>query len=68
MRYNIKIRLLKLNKTQVQLLEELSKRGINTYAPQLSNAILGVNRSPAAEQIVEMCNDIIKEWEENAKN
>lgn len=68
MRYNIKIRLLQLHKTQVQLIEELRNRGINTYPAQMSTAIAGVNRSKAAEHLVEMCDDIIKEWEQNAKN
>ena len=64
--YNLKARLEALGKTQVWLLIELRKRGMVTQPPQLSNIINGLYTYPKAKAVMEMCNLIIKEAEENA--
>lgn len=62
---NIKIRLLQLGKTQVDLLSVLRKRGFpNLQAPYLSVAIRHVANEPQAVRIREMADVILKEWEE----
>ena len=64
--YDIKERLSSLGLSQVWLLKELRKRGLNTQPPQLSNIINGVYTYPKAQLVGEKCNEIIKEAEENA--
>ena len=60
----IKIRLLQLEKKQVDLLEELRKRGYpKLYASQLSRYISGADVSPQAEAVMETTKEILSEWE-----
>ena len=64
--YNLKARLEALGKTQVWLLIELRKKGVVTQPPQLCNILNGLYTYPKAKSVMEMCNTIIKEAEENA--
>ena len=66
--YNIKDRLDSLGKSQVWLLKELRKRGINTQPPQLSNIINGIYTYPKAQLVGQTCDEIIKEAESDANN
>ena len=65
---SIKIRLLELNKRQVDLLHELRKRGCIIQPSELSAFICGKLTTAKAETVLAMCEDILKEWEYNAKN
>lgn len=66
--YDIKSRLDSLGKSQVWLLKELRKRGINTQPPQLSNIINGIYTYPKAQLVGKTCDEIIKEAERDANN
>ena len=61
----IKERLSQLGKSQVWLLLELRKKGINTNPPQLSNIINGLYTYPKATLIMTECLKIIEEAEKN---
>lgn len=63
--YRLKERLEALGKTQVWLLIELRKRGVVTQPPQLSNIINGLYTYPKAKMVMEVCNEIITEEEQN---
>ena len=63
--YDIKERLAHLGKSQVWLLRKLRERGVITQPPQLSNIINGIYTYPKARLVGEMCDEIIKEAEEN---
>jgi len=63
MLFEIKIRLIKLGKKQKDLIPELEKRGIKATPSEISNAINNVDVGPKANRIVELSNEIIKEWE-----
>jgi hypothetical protein len=62
----IKDRLALLGKSQVWLLLELRKRGINTNPPQLSNIIHGLYTYPKATAVLNECLVIIEEAESYA--
>lgn len=60
---NIKIRLLELNKKQVDLLEEIRKRGYSHLDPSvLSKYINGRAVTPQAKSVLALCEDILTEW------
>lgn len=60
---DIKIRLLKLGKRQLDLLQELRKRGQQIQSSELSAFINGYIRTPKAGKILELCNEILTIWE-----
>ena len=65
MRRNIKIRLLELGKTQRWLLEEVQKRGYKTvHEPKFSSIINGVYTAGYSEQVLDLCDAILKEQED----
>lgn len=64
--YNIKERLNQIGKSQVWLLQMLRARNVNTQPPQLSNIINGNYTYPKAQAILEICNDVLTEVENNA--
>ena len=66
--YDIKERLKSLHLSQVWLLSELRKRGLDTQPPQLSNIVNGVYTYPKAQLVGKLCDEIIKEVEENGAN
>lgn len=62
---NIKVRLLLLKKRQIDLLEELRKRGYpNLYDSQLSAYISGTNKGPQAQAVMKLADEICSEWEQ----
>ena len=64
----VKIVLLKAGKKQVDLLEEIRKRGYpNLYDSQLSRYVTGRERGPQAAAVMELCEEIIDEWENERK-
>lgn len=65
---SIKVRLLKLNKRQVDLLDEIRKRGY----PKLDQSVLSryVNGrviSPQSQSVLAICEKILNEWEKSAE-
>jgi hypothetical protein len=63
---NIKDRLKVVGKTQRWLIFELRKKGINAQPPLLSEILSGAYTYPQAERILKVCDEILKEVENNA--
>ena len=63
----IKDRLKRLAKTQVWLIFELRKRGVEIQPPLLSSIINGVYTYPQAQRVLKVCDEILTEVE-NAKD
>lgn len=64
---NIKISLLELGKRQIDLIPELTKRGININACDLSRALNdNVYHSPKLKRVREFSEEIIEDWKNNA--
>ena len=61
--YDIKNRLFFLSRTQAECIDEIIKRGVRTDAAEFSKVIRGRQRGPKAENILELANRIIGEWE-----
>lgn len=60
---NIKIKLLELNKKQVDLLNEVRKRGYPKLDPSvLSKYINGRAITPQAKAVLALCKNILAEW------
>jgi hypothetical protein len=66
MRNEVKIRLLKLGKKQIDLMDELNKRGLNVAQSQLSDSLSGRLQSPKGTKIRTECLYILDEWEKGA--
>lgn len=62
-----KIELLKLGKTQRDLIKGLASRGIITNPPEMSTALSGVAR-PKFDDIRKASEEIIAEWKSEAEN
>ena len=61
----IKARLAIMGNRQIDLLEELRKRGYpNLYATQLSSYINGHACGPQATAVKDLILDVLKEWEQ----
>ena len=61
---NIKIKLLELGKKQVDLLDEVRKRGYPKLDPAtLSKYINAHSITPQAKTVLAICDDILNEWE-----
>lgn len=61
---NIKIRLLQLGKTQVDLLRELHKRGYSSMVPATVSSIINKKlNTPQAFEIRGVIDKILDEWE-----
>ena len=64
MRTDLKIRLLKLEKTQTDLLHELHKRGFpNLVYMLLNDYINGKRKGAQMEAVIKETEKIIKDWE-----
>ena len=66
----IKIALIKLSKTQVDLINELRERGFTINKGELCEFINKYDRykkSPKSKIILAECNNIIKEWKKQSK-
>ena len=61
--FQIKDRLKRLKKTQVWLIFELRKRGIEVQPPLLSSIINGVYTYPQAQRVLKVCDEILTEAE-----
>jgi hypothetical protein len=62
----IKINLLKVGKTQMDLLKEVRRRGYSKLSqPALNAYINGSIITPQAEAVLKICEQILKEWETN---
>lgn len=64
--FQIKDRLKRLKKTQVWLIFELRKRGIEVQPPLLSSIINGVYTYPQAQRVLKACDEILTEVENAA--
>jgi len=64
--YQIKDRLKRLKKTQVWLIFELRKRGIEIQPPLMSSIINGVYTYPQAQRVLKACDEILTEVENAA--
>ena len=60
----VKVKLLELEKKQVDLLKELRKRGYpRLQQPQLSSYINGAVITPQSQAVMRIVDDILDEWE-----
>lgn len=60
----IKVKLFELGKRQTDLIDELHKRGYKNIQPsELSLMISKRLTTPKAETFLQLCEEIIKEWE-----
>lgn len=64
MPFKIKVRLVELGKSQVDLIPELAKRGIKANSTELSYAIRGISQTPKSEKILSAANEIVSGWEQ----
>ena len=64
---NIKMRLLALNKKQIDLVAELRKRGVVIHDTQISTYINHPSPAPKCQQILNEVEKILKDWEKGAK-
>lgn len=60
---SVKSRMADLGITQVDMILELQKRGINVQPPMMSSILRGVYTYPKAKQILAVCKEILKERE-----
>lgn len=60
---NIRDRMDALGVTQVQMILELQKRGFAVQPPMMSSILRGVYTYPKAKKILEECNNILTEIE-----
>lgn len=63
----IKMKLLELDKKQVDFIPELRKRGINTNTGELSTSINGKLNTPKGERIRKECLYILDEWSKGVR-
>lgn len=61
--YQIKDRLKALGKTQVWLILELRKRGVEVQPPLMSSIINGVYTYPQAQRVLKVCDEVLKDVE-----
>ena len=69
MPFEIRIRLMKLGRKQVDLIPELKKcDDIKKISPsELSNALKGLSQSPKSQKILSLSNEIVSRWEKERK-
>ncbi len=60
---SVKSRMADLGITQVDMILELQKRGINVQPPMMSSILRGVYTYPKAKQVLAECEKILKERE-----
>lgn len=60
---SVKSRMADLKMTQVDMILELQKRGINVQPPMMSSILRGVYTYPKAKQVLAECDKILKERE-----
>ncbi len=68
MRYNLKVRLALIGKTQRWLLEELRNAGFHSLSiPRLSAIVNGHDRFPSAGVILDKAEEIVRNYEDSQK-
>lgn len=60
---SVKSRMANLGMTQVDMILELQKRGINVQPPMMSSILRGVYTYPKAKLVLAECEKILKERE-----
>lgn len=60
---DIKSRMLRLEMTQVDLILELQKRGMEVPPPMMSSILRGTYTYPKAKVVLQECSDILDEKE-----
>lgn len=60
---SVKSRMVDLGMTQVDMILELQKRGINVQPPMMSSILRGVYTYPKAKLVLAECEKILKERE-----
>lgn len=63
MRTDIKLRLMRIGKRQVDLIPELRKRGLKANPSDVSQALSGILRSVKSENILFIAKQLTNEWE-----
>lgn len=67
--YDLKVRLIRLRLTQAWLIHRLyDLHGIKVSPPQLSSYISGQLKTPKAQMVLGLCNEILNEQEQAAPN
>lgn len=62
--FDIKVRLVKLGLTQAWLIHRLyDLHGVKVGAAQMSRYINGVERTPKGQEVLSLCNELLKEKE-----
>lgn len=61
--FQIKERLKALGKTQVWLILELRKRGVEVQPPLMSSIINGVYTYPQAQRVLKVCDEVLRDVE-----
>ncbi len=64
---NIKMRLLALNKKQIDLVAELRERGVAIADTQISTYINHPSPAPKCQQVLNEIEKILKSWEKKGK-
>lgn len=59
----IKDRMEALGVTQVEMMLELQKRGMNVSPPMMSQILRGVYNFPKGQKVLTVCEDILAEYE-----
>lgn len=62
---NIRKRLHKIGKTQVWLILKLGERGLQVQTSEFSYILSGVLTTPKAEKVLRLCDEILKEVEDD---
>jgi putative heme iron utilization protein len=66
--FDIKARLEKLKLSQAWMILRLHDKGVTVYQSQFSRYINGIERTPKAQRVLSMCNEILNEQEQAAAN
>ena len=62
-----RLRLYQLGKTQIDLMQEIRRRGVYCARTELSETLNGVRVSPKARMLKAMAEEIVEEWERRGK-
>lgn len=65
-RPEVKTRLIKVNKTQRSLCDEIRADGVSIMPADLNNYLSGVVQTPKAEMVIEMVYSKLSKWEEES--
>jgi hypothetical protein len=65
---NIRERLHRIGKTQVWMILKLGERGLKVQTSEFSYILSGVLTSPKAEKVLKVCDEILKEVENDVSS